>query len=80
MPTIRNSRAGPWNRTLIVCPTESRYFFAVAASTTTWSGPVGGAPDRSSSAAFAVWFQFAPKVGGPTPPMASPVFGSTICA
>ncbi len=80
IPTIRNSRDGPWNRILIVWPTESSYFFAVAASTATWSGPVGGVPDRSSRVAFAVWFQFAPKVGGPCPPMASPVFGSTICA
>ena len=80
MPEIVNSSgAMPSNRIVIGEPTVRSYVVAVAASTATSCGPVGCSPSRNTRLAL-FCDQFVPIVGGPTPPMASPVLGSCICA
>ena len=80
MPVIVNSCGGPWNRIVMVSPMARSNFLAVAASTPTSVGPAGGSPSRSESGDVGPSVQLAPSVGGPTPPIASPVAGSIICA
>ena len=48
-------------------------------SITTSSAALGAAPSRICTVGF-VSVQFVPIVGGPTPPIGSPVAGSTTCA
>ena len=79
IPEIVNSRGGPWNKIRMVCPTARSYFFAVPASTATWSAPTGFSPERRTRPVL-VLLQLTPSVGGPTPPIASSVAGSIICA
>ena len=78
MPEIVKDRMPLGPEIEIVSPSVRWYFDAVPASTTTCSGPWGGAPCRSTSAPV-VSVQFPPKVGAKAP-IALFVAGSIICA